>query len=78
MVTLTAAATIATSWVEGMIAPGARSEPSNANSATVTDVFISYATEDRGPAAKLASALGALGWSVWWDRNIVSAIFPAR
>jgi hypothetical protein len=55
-----------------MIAPGARSEPSNANSATVTDVFISYATEDRGPAAKLADAFSALGWSVWWDRDIIA------
>ncbi|MER8777025.1 toll/interleukin-1 receptor domain-containing protein [Mesorhizobium sp. M0977] len=55
-----------------MIAPGVRQQRSDASEVTVTDVFISYASEDRGPAAKLASALGALGWSVWWDRNIVA------
>ncbi len=38
----------------------------------MTDVFISYASEDRDRAGMLASALGALGWSVWWDRKIVA------
>jgi hypothetical protein len=38
----------------------------------VTDVFISYASEDRDRAGKLASALSALGWSVWWDRKIIT------
>ena len=38
----------------------------------MTDVFISYATEDRDRAAQLASALGAIGWSVWWDRKIIA------
>jgi hypothetical protein len=38
----------------------------------MTDVFISYASEDRDRAGQLASALGALGWSVWWDRRIVT------
>jgi len=38
----------------------------------VTDVFISYANEDRDRAGRLASALGALGWSVWWDRKIIT------
>jgi hypothetical protein len=38
----------------------------------VTDVFISYASEDRDRAAELAGALGALGWSVWWDRKIIA------
>ena len=38
----------------------------------MADVFISYASEDRERAAKLASALGEHGWSVWWDRKIVA------
>lgn len=36
----------------------------------MADVFISYASEDRDRARKLASALEARGWSVWWDRKI--------
>jgi TIR domain len=36
----------------------------------MADVFISYANEDRDPARKLAAALEARGWSVWWDRKI--------
>ncbi len=38
----------------------------------MTDVFISYASEDRDRAGRLASALAALGWSVWWDRKIIT------
>lgn len=38
----------------------------------MTDVFISYASEDRDRAEKLASALSAVGWSVWWDRKIIT------
>jgi hypothetical protein len=38
----------------------------------MTDVFISYASEDRDRAAQLATALGAFGWSVWWDRKIIT------
>jgi len=38
----------------------------------VTDVFISYASEDHDRAAKLSSALSALGWSVWFDRRIIA------
>jgi len=38
----------------------------------VTDVFISYASEDRDRAGKLASALSAFGWTVWWDRKIIT------
>jgi hypothetical protein len=37
----------------------------------MTDVFISYASEDRERARKVASALESRGWSVWWDRQIV-------
>jgi hypothetical protein len=36
----------------------------------VSDIFISYAREDRERAAVLAQALQDLGWSVWWDRSI--------
>jgi hypothetical protein len=36
----------------------------------VSDVFISYASEDRERAAVVAQALHQLGWSVWWDRSI--------
>ncbi len=38
----------------------------------MTDVFISYASEDRTRARKLAEALEAKGFSVWWDRNIIA------
>jgi TIR domain len=38
----------------------------------VTDVFLSYANEDRERAATLARSLEAAGWSVWWDRKIVA------
>lgn len=34
-------------------------------------VFISYAREDRDTAQALASALGAAGVGVWWDRDLV-------
>ena len=37
----------------------------------MTDVFISYASEDRERAREVASALETRGWSVWWDRKIV-------
>jgi hypothetical protein len=38
----------------------------------MADVLISYASEDRERAGKLASALSAHGWSVWWDRKIIA------
>ncbi|MER2514227.1 MAG: toll/interleukin-1 receptor domain-containing protein [Nitrosomonas ureae] len=37
----------------------------------MSDVFISYAKEDREHAKTLASSLEAHAWSVWWDRKIV-------
>ncbi|MEN8260453.1 MAG: SUMF1/EgtB/PvdO family nonheme iron enzyme [Pseudomonadota bacterium] len=36
----------------------------------MTDIFISYAREDKAKAAKLTAALQAQGWSVWWDARI--------
>lgn len=38
----------------------------------MSDVFLSYASEDRERAAQLAAALGRQGWSVWWDRKIIA------
>jgi hypothetical protein len=38
----------------------------------MTDVFISYASEDRETARKLAAGLEKRGWSVWWDRKIIA------
>jgi hypothetical protein len=34
--------------------------------------FISYASEDRDLAQKLAGSIDACGWSVWWDRKIIA------
>ncbi len=36
----------------------------------MSDIFISYSSSDRAFAGRLAGALGARGWSVWWDRVI--------
>src|SRR5262245_43510950 len=38
----------------------------------MADIFISYASQDRTRAKKLAGALEAKGFSVWWDRNIIA------
>jgi len=38
----------------------------------VSDIFISYASEDLEWASRLAHAFQALGWSVWWDRKIIT------
>jgi hypothetical protein len=37
----------------------------------MSDIFISYAREDRARALVLADLFQKQGWSVWWDRNIV-------
>lgn len=36
----------------------------------MTDIFVSYAREDRDRIAPLVTALEARGWSVWWDPTI--------
>ena len=36
----------------------------------MSDIFISYASDDLEQASMLASALEQHGWSVWWDRRI--------
>jgi hypothetical protein len=36
----------------------------------MSQVFLSYAREDRGKAESLAAALMVRGWSVWFDRQI--------
>ena len=38
----------------------------------MSDIFISYASEDRSRVEPLAKGLEARGWSVWWDRNLIS------
>lgn len=36
----------------------------------MSDIFISYASQDQERAKALAEALEQYGWSVWWDRQI--------
>lgn len=38
----------------------------------MSDVFLSYASEDHERAGRVAKALGHMGWSVWWDRKIIA------
>lgn len=38
----------------------------------MSDIFISYASEDRARAGAIANVLEAQGWSVWWDRNVAT------
>ena len=37
----------------------------------MSDIFISYARENRDFAQRLAEVLTDTGWSVWWDREIL-------
>jgi TolB-like protein len=43
-----------------------------------TDIFISYASEDRDRIHPLVDALQRHGWTVWWDREIVPGADFAR
>ena len=36
----------------------------------MTDIFLSYTEKDREAARRVANALEAVGWTVWWDRRI--------
>jgi hypothetical protein len=36
----------------------------------MSDIFISYARDDRDKAARLADILTRRGWSLWWDNDI--------
>ncbi|MDC8449801.1 MAG: SUMF1/EgtB/PvdO family nonheme iron enzyme [Nitrospira sp.] len=36
----------------------------------MSDIFISYSSEDKNRVQALARALERKGWSVWWDRHI--------
>jgi hypothetical protein len=38
--------------------------------ANMSDIFISYASEDLNVARRIAAALEGQGWSVFWDRRI--------
>ncbi len=36
----------------------------------MSDIFVSYAREDRGRAEQLARVFERQGWTVWWDREL--------
>ena len=38
----------------------------------MSDLFLSYAHEDRHRAKSLAHVLEKQGWAVWWDRKIIA------
>ena len=38
----------------------------------MSDIFVSYARDDRPWVEKLASALSEQGWSIWWDRDLMT------
>ena len=42
-----------------------------AGARTMSDIFLSYASEDLPRVRSLIRALERHGWSVWWDRTIL-------
>ena len=44
----------------------------------MSDIFLSYASEDRERVRPVVGALEARGWSVWWDRTIKPGQIFAR
>jgi len=38
----------------------------------MADVFISYASEDRDRVHPLVELIESEGWSVWWDRQLIT------
>ncbi len=37
----------------------------------MADIFLGYARDDRDTAERIASAIEAKGWSVWWDVDLL-------
>src|SRR4029453_689346 len=37
----------------------------------MSDIFLSYASQDRSRVRPLINALERHGWSVWWDRRVL-------
>src|SRR6185295_268696 len=57
---------------QGQSRRGTLGSPRRVSSGTaVTDIFISYAREDRDVAGKVAEALTQRGFKVWWDWELI-------
>lgn len=52
--------------------PDKRADQHTEGKRAIADVFISYASEDREFARRVATAIEREGWSVWWDRQILA------
>ena len=40
----------------------------------MADIFLSYDRVDRERAQRLAAAIEAQGWTLWWDRHITAGM----
>ena len=38
----------------------------------MADIFLSYASEDRERIEPLVTILEAVGWTLWWDRDLIA------